>query len=194
MIKNITLDELRGMRNTEGLILQGCGGDPQEWLDGINEILTEAGILINGGRFTDISVFEHDGRTNILFHFGDEINPDTLQMGKLAMWRLRSRSTFGGTWLSDYMQNTFGIDMSSPAPAQRKKPECPMIGADSNIFNILGIASRTLKRNGMADEAQEMRSRVTESGSYENALAVIMEYVEPISAGGQDRGGMEMGM
>ena len=63
--------------------------------------------------------------------------------------------------------------------AEKEKPMCPIIGANGNIFNILGIASVTLKRNGMADEAQEMYSRVTSSGSYEEALAIIMEYVEP---------------
>ena len=40
-IKKTTTDQLRRMKNQEGLILQGCGGDLQEWLDGINEILTE---------------------------------------------------------------------------------------------------------------------------------------------------------
>ena len=66
---------------------------------------------------------------------------------------------------------------------------CPIIGANGNIFNILGIASRTLRNNDMADEAQEMYSRVTSSGRYEEALAIIMEYVEPCS-----EEEMEMGM
>ena len=65
--------------------------------------------------------------------------------------------------------------------AEKEKPMCPIIGANGNIFNILGIASVTLKRNGMADEAKEMFTRVTSSGSYEEALAIIMEYVEPCS-------------
>ena len=73
--------------------------------------------------------------------------------------------------------------------AEREKPMCPIIGANGNIFNILGIASRTLRNNDMADEAQEMYSRVTSSGSYEEALAIIMEYVEPCS-----EEEMEMGM
>jgi len=73
--------------------------------------------------------------------------------------------------------------------AEREKPMCPIIGANGNIFNILGIASRTLNDNDMADEAQEMYSRVTSSGSYEEALAIIMEYVEPCS-----EEEMEMGM
>lgn len=73
--------------------------------------------------------------------------------------------------------------------AEKEKPMCPIIGANGNIFNILGIASRTLNDNDMADEANEMYSRVTSSGSYEEALAIIMEYVEPCS-----EEEMEMGM
>ena len=41
-IKSIKAEELREMNGKEGLILQGCGGSPQEWLDGINDMLTEA--------------------------------------------------------------------------------------------------------------------------------------------------------
>ena len=47
-VRQITKDQLRRMGDREGLILQGCGGDPQEWLDGINQILTEEGILKKG--------------------------------------------------------------------------------------------------------------------------------------------------
>ena len=28
---------------------------------------------------------------------------------------------------------------------ERNKPDCPLIGQDGNVFNIVGIASRTLK-------------------------------------------------
>ena len=59
-----------------------------------------------------------------------------------------------------------------------KKPNCPRIGPDGNIFNLIGIASKTLTRNGMYDEAKEMCSRITSSGSYYEALNVIGEYVE----------------
>lgn len=65
--------------------------------------------------------------------------------------------------------------------AERKRPMCPIIGADGNIFNLLGIASRTLKNNGMSDEAKEMYDRVTSSGSYNDALCIITEYVDPCS-------------
>ena len=63
--------------------------------------------------------------------------------------------------------------------AERKRPMCPIIGADGNIFNLLGIASRTLKNNGMADEAAEMYDRVTSSESYNDALCIITDYIEP---------------
>ena len=42
-IKTVTIDELCQMNDQEGLILQGCGGDLQEWVDGINELLIRTG-------------------------------------------------------------------------------------------------------------------------------------------------------
>lgn len=59
-----------------------------------------------------------------------------------------------------------------------KKPKCPLIGQNGNIFNLMGIASKMLKKNGMADEAKEMCGRITASGSYDEALSIIDEYVE----------------
>ena len=44
-IQKISTEQLRCMGDREGLVLQGCGGDPQEWLDGINQILTEEAYL-----------------------------------------------------------------------------------------------------------------------------------------------------
>jgi hypothetical protein len=58
----------------------------------------------------------------------------------------------------------------------------------------MGLAARSLKDAGMQDAAWEMRDRVTASGNYDEALAVIMEYVEPVDAGEYRRGGMEMRM
>lgn len=63
--------------------------------------------------------------------------------------------------------------------SEKKKPMSPIIGANGNIFNLLGIASRTLKENGMAEEAKEMYNRVTSSDDYLKALCIIGEYIEP---------------
>ena len=103
-IKKITTDALRRMGNTEGLILQGCGGDLQEWGDGLNKMLTEEGILQNGSKFTECSAFEHNGLTCLLFPFKDV----SVDVGRLAIWRLKTHDTFGGTWLSDYVPNYLG--------------------------------------------------------------------------------------
>ena len=43
-MKTVTTGQLRNMAGQEGLVLQGCGGDPQEWLDGINDLLTKEGM------------------------------------------------------------------------------------------------------------------------------------------------------
>ena len=58
------------------------------------------------------------------------------------------------------------------------KPKCKLIGKDGNIFNLMGIASRTLKRAGLEEEAKEMVDRIFKSESYDRALQIIMDYVE----------------
>ena len=58
------------------------------------------------------------------------------------------------------------------------KPTVIFTGENGNIYNLLGIASRALKKVSQRDKATEMRSRVTKSRSYDEALLIIMEYVE----------------
>lgn len=100
-IKNVSLHELRKMDNKEGLVLQGCGGDLQEWVDGINDMLTESGILQNESKFEKAYTFNNENLTCLLFPFEGV----QLDVGRLAMWRLETRETFGSTWLSDYVDN-----------------------------------------------------------------------------------------
>ena len=103
-IENITTDELRKMSDKEALILQGCGGDLQEWIDGVNEMLTESGILLNGTKFEKVYAFQNDNLTNLLYPFEDV----ELSIGKLAMWRIATHTQFYGIWLSDYVPNYLG--------------------------------------------------------------------------------------
>ena len=172
MISVIKKEDLRKMQEKEGLILQGCGGEPKEWLDGVNDLFTQEGILGNGSKFENCSVFSNDKLTCILFPFeGVDID-----VGKLAMWRLQTHGHFGGTWLSDYVPNRLGGFIEEPQKTQ--KPDCPLIGQDGNIFNLMGIASRTLRRNGMGEQATEMTQRIMGSGcDYNGALNIIGEYV-----------------
>ena len=100
-VESITTNDLRKMSDKEGLILQGCGGEIQEWIDGINTMLTDAGILLNGTKFEKVYTFQNDNLTNILYPFDDV----ELDMGKLAMWRLATHPQLYGTWLSDYVPN-----------------------------------------------------------------------------------------
>ena len=58
------------------------------------------------------------------------------------------------------------------------KPKCKLIGEDGNIFNLIAIASRVLRQNKMSDKATEMQNRIYASGSYDEALAIIQEYVD----------------
>ncbi len=177
-IKRISIEELKQMTNSEGLILQGCGGDLQEWVDGINHVLTDEGILLGDSTFIDVSVFENEGLTNLLFIL-DKVK---INMGKLAMWRLNTHENFGGTWLSDYPTNRLQVDVNQETEInEQQKPDCPIIGADGNIFNIMGIASCTLKKCGQHEQATQMREQVQNSGDYNKALAIIMEYVNPVS-------------
>jgi len=63
---------------------------------------------------------------------------------------------------------------------KRNKPDCKLIGEDGNIFNLMARASRTLRENDLSEEATEMRERITSSGSYDEALCIIGEYVNII--------------
>ena len=180
-IHTITTEEMRRSDVGEGLILQGCGGDLQEWADGINDMLTERGILKNDTRFEKVSKFEHDGLICLLFHFEDV----DLNMGSLAVWRLQTRETFGSMWLSDFVDNYLGgplqVVQEGKKPEQ-EKPDCPLIGQNGNIYNLLGIVARTLREYNRKDQAEEMTDRVFASGSYEEALCIIGEYVNIIDS------------
>ena len=171
-IKQVTTNELRRMEGREGIVFEGCADLPG-WVDGINDTLTESGILLNGTTLQNVSSFERDGLTCLLFDFeGAE-----LDVGKLAMWRLQTHEQFCGTWLSDYVPNRLGGFVQEQT--QKEKPDCELIGHDGNIFNLMGIASRTLKQSGMAEQAQEMYERITGGGchDYYQALGIIGEYV-----------------
>lgn len=171
MIQEKTTEDLRRMTDEEGLILQGCGGDLQEWVDGINDLLTQEGILLNGTKFEHAATFQHDGLTNLMFSFeGVQLN-----VGKLALWRIQTHSQFGGTWLSDYVPNRLGGFIQEQ---KLVKPKMELLGRDGNIFSIMGTASQLLQMAGMHDQNKEMIDRVTSCRDYDQALHIISEYVE----------------
>ncbi len=121
----VTTDDLRRMWKDEGVIFPGYGGDLNEWIDGVNEMLTEEGILLNGTKFSEVSVFKHDNLTNLLFHFTGDVE---LNIGRLAIWRIATNDHFGAKWLSDYVDNYLG--------GFEGQEEDPDVGESDGEFDI----------------------------------------------------------
>jgi hypothetical protein len=60
-----------------------------------------------------------------------------------------------------------------------KKPTAALVGANGNIYNLIGIASQALKRASQRELAEEMQKRIyTEANNYDEAIQIIMEYVD----------------
>ena len=118
MNRRIDAEALRQRRGQEGLILMGCGGPLDEGESGINDWLTEEGILLDGTKFSDITPFQYRGLTCLLFAMTNDVKVD---IGRLAIWRLKSHEVFGGTWLSDFLTNQLGMrgDELPDAPAEQ---------------------------------------------------------------------------
>jgi len=72
----------------------------------------------------------------------------------------------------------------SKVPKETRKPDCPLIGQDGNVFNLMGIAARMLKQYGQDAAAMAMRARVMDSDSYGAALVIMGAYVNFTSVGG----------
>ena len=87
-------------------------------------------------------------------------------------------------WLWDnYTADTSNLNLkplSDCFKKEFKKPLAPIIGADGNVFNLIGICSRALKSAGYPDKATEMTDRITNSRSYDEALSIMCEYIEPV--------------
>ena len=58
-------------------------------------------------------------------------------------------------------------------------------GETGNIFCILVMVRRTFQHLRRINDYNDLRDRVTASGSYDKALAIIREYVELIDLDGQ---------
>lgn len=82
-------------------------------------------------------------------------------------------------WNSEHFQMDILHKISKQTRSQHiEKPKLKLLGHNGNVFSILGDASRLLKQNGQPEAAKEMFDRATSSQSYEQALAIISEYVE----------------
>lgn len=58
------------------------------------------------------------------------------------------------------------------------KPTVDLLNCDGNIFALLGCASKGLRKAKQDSKANEMTSKVSKARNYDEALSIILEYVE----------------
>lgn len=90
------------------MVLQGCGGNLNKWVTGFTDMLKEEKIVSDPFSFDKVYSFKNGELTNILF----PLNNKKINIGKLAIFRLRIREGFGAMWLSDYIDNGYIKDIS----------------------------------------------------------------------------------
>lgn len=62
----------------------------------------------------------------------------------------------------------------------KEKIDDPIIGANGNVFNLINICANSLKGAGFENEAEEMKQRIFKSKSYDEALMIMQEYINPV--------------
>lgn len=58
------------------------------------------------------------------------------------------------------------------------KPKCKLIGADGNVFNIIGLVKRALTKAGQPEKAAEFVANAFKAESYDAVLGMAGECVE----------------
>ena len=58
-----------------------------------------------------------------------------------------------------------------------KRTPCKLIGEDGNVFNLIGLAARALRKADRDDAAKEMTTRAMAAKAYHHSLNIIQEYV-----------------
>ena len=63
---------------------------------------------------------------------------------------------------------------------QPRKPACPLVGTDGNVFSVIARVRRCLELSGQPERAQEFVERATSSANYDACLQPTFEYVDPM--------------
>lgn len=58
------------------------------------------------------------------------------------------------------------------------KPTVQLVGEDGNVFNIIGLVSRALKKAGQPEQAKEFTARAFQARSYDEVLRLTFEYAD----------------
>lgn len=59
-----------------------------------------------------------------------------------------------------------------------EKPICKLIGEDGNVFNIIALVRRALRKAGQNDTAEEFARRAFACQSYDEVLVLVVAYVD----------------
>jgi hypothetical protein len=90
------------VRDKEGIVCLGAGGDPKEWIEGVSKVLNDEQIVTGQPDQIWTNIYKLQttgGRTDLAFVFKPEAN---FNIGKMAIWRIK----FGDcSWISDYLDN-----------------------------------------------------------------------------------------
>ena len=54
-----------------------------------------------------------------------------------------------------------------------------LVGEDGNVFNIIGLVQKALRKAGQHDKAKEFAEKAVKSGSYDEVLVLLHDYVDP---------------
>ncbi len=175
----ISEEQLDELYNSSALTFVGVSSEEEslnqivDWLKEKTEISNPLHIYITSGK----TMNENYRLT------GDNAYPNNLTIISIKIEEIKNinaivmaRFEVGGRWFDDIVDNNAMREKEKNT--ERQKPKCALIGEDGNIFHLMGIASRTLRNNNMEEEAKEMVIRIEESKCYDEALAIISDYVE----------------
>jgi hypothetical protein len=106
-VKQVSFEEFRNsVKDKEGIVLLGAGGDPMEWINGVTNILQTKEIVKCDEEELWLEAYSMQrgpNRTDLALVFnplGFEFK--LIDLSKMAMWRIQ----FGDcSWISDYLVN-----------------------------------------------------------------------------------------
>lgn len=82
-------------------------------------------------------------------------------------------------WMSvDSGKEAIEAYLKGSSTEQVVKPQAKVIGEDGNVFVLMGICSKALKRANQADKAKEMSEKIFNAGDYDESLRIMGEYCE----------------
>jgi len=76
------------------------------------------------------------------------------------------------------------FDVADPTveeiPEAPRKPPCPLVGINGNVFNIISRVRRCLREDGQPERAEAWVADATSSHSYDEVLQKTFRYVDPM--------------